>query len=331
MSEQTYPPQGVSQELDDIAKVANVLQSRDPVQTEPPKQQAQPQTPVEPEQPNGPATDELTPDDIPDDAPAQPVGDAFEIEIVHDGQQRKLNREDTIKYARQGFDYTQKTQDLATQRKQVESHLQQLAEVQQFVPHLLQEQAQVAALQQQLDQYKGVNWVAYAQQATPEQYAQARAQYDALKESYAQARETFGQKDAAVKQRIAQINAERLQQEDKKLPDLIPSWKDPQKRKAESEALSKHYETKYGIQPQELNQFLSTAMSVGVAYKAWKYDQLMEGKANKVNQLRTAPPVTVPGAKSTNTKQDKGNELMSRLRKTGSVEDAAALLANRWK
>lgn len=334
MTEQTHPAGGVSQEMDDVSRVSAFLsQSSDPAKQEaPPKQSTPEATAAQPaEVPDSPAqSDELSPDDIPDDsAPTQPVADAFEIEIVHDGQQRKLTREEAIKYARQGFDYTQKTQAVAEKDRQIANQLRALAEVEQAQPYLLQERAQVVALEQQLGQWQNFNWVKLATD-DPMGYPAARAQYDVLQQAYQQARGAFEHKEGQVKQRLSAIQHERVQAEYTRLPDLIPAWKDPAKREAGETELAKHYEATYGIPVAELAQSLNgSALAMSVAYKAMKYDQLLKNKASKDKQLRTAPPVTVPGAKSSNTKQDKERELFSKARKTGSLEDAAALLANR--
>ncbi len=327
------PFAGVTQEQADVARVSSFLsgQSKDQV---PPKEEPEKPAPTAeaapPEQPNSQAAEELTPDDleVEQGQTQQPEGEAFEI--VHNGQQIKLTREEAIKHAMQGFDYTQKTQEVANQKRQLENHLRGLAEIQQVQPLLMQERAQVAAIEQQLAQYNNFNWVQLAQQ-DPMAYPAQRAQYDVLVQAYQHARQAYDQKEGAVRQRVEQIQRERLASEDAKLPTLIPAWKDQAKRQAESQALTKHFETKYGVPPEELNATLNGALAVSVAYKAWKYDQLMEGKASKVNQLRTAPPVTMPGAKTTTTKADKDKDLSARLRKSGSLEDAAALLANRWK
>jgi hypothetical protein len=69
---------------------------------------------------------------------------------------------------------------------------------------------------------------------------------------------------------------------------------------------------------------------MSVAYKAMKYDQLVKSKADKSKTLRQAPPLTVPGASNPSAaKAGKAKELQTRLKKSGSMEDAVALLLNR--
>jgi hypothetical protein len=78
---------------------------------------------------------------------------------------------------------------------------------------------------------------------------------------------------------------------------------------------------------------MNSALEVGLAWKAMQYDRLVKGKADKVKQLRTMPPVTKPGATPSRdaVKTDKDNELRARLKKTGNLMDAAAVYLNRMK
>jgi hypothetical protein len=324
---ETPPETGVEQERSPFQRVEALLgQSPDPAPEQAPEEAA----PQEAKQPEGPATDELTPADLEDesDAVAQPAVDAFEI--VHNGAQVKLTREEAIAYARQGFDYTQKTQALAEKAKQLESQLRIVSEVEQAQPYLMQERAQVAAIEQQLARYQNFNWVQLATE-DPMGYPAQRAQYDVLLQAHQQATGQYKNKEAAVKQHLAQVVQQRMQVESARIPELIPEWKDPEKRNAGVQALAKHYESAYGIGFDELNSHMQGAISMAVAYKAMKYDQLVKAKGEKVKQLRTAPPVTIPGAKSGSAKADKDVELRGHLRKSGDARDAMAVLLNRMK
>ena len=323
---ETHPETGVEQPLDPFTRMENLLaQSEDPE-----SQEAQPETPSqEVEQPEGPATDEVTPDDLPAEPVEQPAVDAFEI--VHNGTQIKLTREEVIAHARQGFDYTQKTQAVAAKDRAVEAQLRVLSEVQQAQPYLMQERAQVAALEQQLGRYQNFNWVQLATE-DPMGYPAERAKYDVLLQAYQQTAGQYKQKESAVMQHLMTVKQQRLAQEQQRVPELIPEFKDPAKRQAGQQAIAKHFEATYGAAFDELDSRLTDAFSLMCAYKVMKYDQLVKGKAEKVKQLRTAPPVTVPGAASSGSaKADKDAALKQQLRKTGSAQDAMAVLLNRMK
>lgn len=327
MSEQTNPQGGVAQEpLSDEDRVNRILEQpkgqAEETETPPPEQSAE-------VQPEGQApAEEVTPDDIPDEQPvAQPAVDAFEI--VHNGQTHKLTREDTIKYAMQGFDYTQKTQAVAAKDRYVTEQLQRLSQVDQVAPQLQGQLAQVKAIEAQLAPYQSVNWVQEAAN-DPGRYAQLRAQYDVLRDAYGQAASQYTQAEQSARAQLRHIAQQRLQAEAQRLPELVPEWKDPQRMEADKAAISKHYTTTYGINEQELNAEANTAFKVAVLQKAMKYDQLVRSKADKSKTLRTAPPVTRPGAAQTPdaAKADQRKALTQNLRKSGDLKDAAALILN---
>lgn len=325
MNEQTNPDQGVAQ--DPVDRVAAIFdaQSPDPAPEDTPSQE----TTSEPEQEAQGQAVELTPDDIPaeEEAP-QPAADEFEI--VHSGQQHKLTRAETIKLAQQGFDYTQKTQQLAVHKQQVDQQIQRLAQIEQIAPQLQGQLAQVKALEAQLAPYQGVNWVQLAA-TDPNSYAQTRAQFDMLREAHGQAQQEFQRVSGAVRQEVEQIRQQRAAAEYGRLPDLIPEWKDRSKREAGEQQLAKHFADTYGLRPQDLSASLNgSALALAVAYKAMKYDQLVKSKADKSKTLRQAPPLTVPGAaQSTSAKADKAKQLRQNLKKQGSMDAAVEYLLNR--
>lgn len=323
--DQTNPETGVSEDHSVEHAVNRLVQSQDqaPEVTEQPQSSNPPETAEQAQ-----AKQEPTPEDIQDEV-EQPAIDAFEIEIVHDGQQHKLSREDAIKYAMQGFDYTQKTQEVAAQKRTVAQQLQALTQAQQVHPQLLQERAQVEGLRGQLEQFRNFNWIKLAQD-DPMGYPAVRAQYDVLAQAYQDASATYQQHEHAFKNHIGQVRQQQIQAEDARVPDFIPEWKDAQKRAAGEQQLAKHYEAQYGVSFEELSASLNgSALAMATAYKAMKYDQLLKSKSEKVKQLRTAPPVTVPGAKSGSVKSDQEKQLRDKLRRSGSMDDAAALLLNR--
>jgi hypothetical protein len=328
---ETNPQGGVTDGSVESA-VARLVQSDDNAPDEaqqaetPESQPGQPaEQPAEAQQPS----DELTPDDLESDQEpqAQPAVDAFEI--VHNGQQHKLTREETIRYAQQGFDYTQKTQQVAEQARLVQQRLQALAEVEQVQPQVMQHLAQVKALESQLAQYQNVDWVQVATD-DPVGYAPARARFDVLRNAYEQAVGQFQHMQGQVQQRKAQIQQQMLMEEAQRLPAFVPEWKDAAKLEAGKAEIRKYLEANQ-IPVEAAGRYLDSAFALATAYKAAKYDQLLKAKGEKSKQLRTAPPVTVPGAKTGSAKAEQEKQLRDKLKRTKSIDDAAALLLNRMR
>jgi len=329
MPSESNPQAGVPQEaLSDIERVSNFLSTQE--QSEP---QDTPEVPptaeVQPEQPEVQAeSEELTAEDVPSEQPEPEQSEADAFEIVHNGQQVKLSREETIKYAMQGFDYHRKTEAVAQKDRFIQQQLEALQQVDQVRPVLQQQEGEVNALAAQLAQYQGVNWVQLAND-DPIAYSQHRAKFDLIRDQYNDASQRYQHAYQQVQTRVQQVEQARRAAEIQRLPELVPEWKDQQKRLADEAEIVKHYQTKYGIPPDMLVANLKGAISQAVVYKAMKYDQLLASKAEKKNLLQSKPPVTVPGAKSSTAKQDKDQQLRDRLRKTGDTKDAVALILNR--
>lgn len=324
MSEQTHPEGGVAQELSSEQRVANLLtQPEGPADEVETKVQASPE---QQEQPESPATDETPVEAEQVEQPA--VEDAFEI--VHNGTQVKLTREEVIAHARQGFDYTQKTQKVAEQERFLQAKLQQLNEVDQVTPHLMQDLAQVKALEAQLNQYQKVDWVQLATD-DPMGYPAKRAQFDLLERAYFNARGQMEHRHRQVMEHRQAVTAELLLREEARLPEVVPEWKDEAKKAAGKQAVAK-YLTNNGIPPENAARYLDTAFALATAYKAARWDELQKATGDKAKQLRTAPPVTKPGAASNSSaKADKDQQLRQSLKKTGSAQDAMAVILNRLK
>ena len=329
MTEQTHPETGVSQEQDPISRMSNLLASQPegPAETE---DAPEPESSAEVEQPESPASDELTPDDLEvEQTPVEQL-EVETFEIVHNGAPVKLTREELIANARQGFDYTKKTQAVAEQERIVQARLQKVEEIEQISPHLLNDLAQVRSLEAQLGQYRNIDLVQLATD-DPMGYPKVQAQLHLLERAYQQAVNQYQQKDHAIKQHRSQLMADMLRQEESKLPEFVPEWKDESKRTAGKQEVAKYLQN-YGMPVENAGRYLDTAFALATVYKAAKYDQLVKAKGEKVKQLRTAPPVTKPGsASSGSAKADRAAEAMQRLRKTGSANDAMAAILNRLK
>lgn len=319
--DQTNPEAGVpSGELSVEQRLANLYGAQVPTAEPEPAPEA-----VEAPQSEGQA-DELTADDIPDegDPPAQP--ESAEFEIVHNGIQHKLDRAKTIELAQKGFDYTQKTQDLASKQKEVQAALQRAQELETLAPDITSELAQVKAAEKALEPWMKVNWIELATN-DPLEYPKYRAQFDQLREAYGMARGSFERKLGEFQQKKTEVAKSVLAQEMAKLREYIPAFSDPQKFESASKQI-KAYGLQDGYSPEELDA-ITDARMVRTLWKASQYDQLVKSKAEKVKQVRAAPPTAKPGAvgQTQSAEQQQTQKLRQSLKKSGDWRDAAALIA----
>lgn len=168
----------------------------------------------------------------------------------------------------------------------------------------------------------------------PQAYAHQMAIYEAATAQ----RNDLAQRAAQARQQAEQIEQQQVQAlsraEVQKIVEAIPDWTDATKRTtmlADFEATGRAL----GYD----DELLSQARAVDVIglkaatewrQKAEKYDALMAGKMEAVRSAKGKPKVSVPG-----TAQPKGSgraqglqDSLSRLRKSGSLNDAAAAFRN---
>ena len=334
MAEATPAAPGTEQAPKDImSRLAGFLDAEAPAAVETDDEDAGAAPAQAVQNPEGQASEgELTADDLPDETtPAEQQPGAVEMfEFVAAGEKLRLPRDEVIKLAQQGHDYVQKTMALAEQARTVQDRLARVSAIEQVHPQLKQAEAQVQALVAQLAPYQRVDWVAMATN-DPLEYNKVRASYDVLLQTYQGAAGQYQSMQRAIGEQKKALDTQALQIERQKLSERIPEWKDPEKFK-EGAGKLRDYLISEGATPDEVDG-LTSSMAVAIAYKAMRYDALLKAKAGKVKLLQTAPPVTRPGAGQSQAAAtaDKEAALRGRLKKTGDIKDAAALLMGRLK
>ena len=231
-------------------------------------------------------------------------------------------------YSRQS-DYTRKTQEVANDRKEMESLQQQYnSEVQQIQQERQQyAQALTNIIENQsgeLERYSNIDWNAL-RESDPIEYVTTREQYREAQErvqATGQERAKAYQSHQAQEQRAQQ---QMLKVERAKLIEAIPDWRDPEKQKELSSNLQS-YAKDQGFSAEELNSLIDHR-SILVLLKAQKYDQLNKSDI-KSKKLKNKPKVIRAGT-GTSTKgssKSKRTAQMKRLKGTGHIDDASALL-----
>lgn len=113
-----------------------------------------------------------------------------------------------------------------------------------------------------------------------------------------------------------------LVRESQRLTDLIPEWQDDARARADKAAIASSLHT-HGYSPQEINQ-LYDSRAVVLARKAMLYDRLMASRPEVDKRVADAPPFQRPGAGGPAGGR---TTALARLGRSGSVDDAAALIA----
>jgi hypothetical protein len=247
------------------------------------------------------------------------------LKLKHNGEEVDKTEEEVIALAQQGFDYTQKTQQLAEERRQIESQAQAIkANEQAFQQQvqlqtaLIQDIAEITAIDKQLAQYQNLDWNSLSNNDPVEaqklffSYNQLQTQRGQLANQLdGKHREITNQQTQAFQQVLAENRA--IVERD------IPNW-------AEVKPKLKQVGKEYGFSDQELSSIVD-ARQLKILHDAMKYRELQASKPGVQNKVSQAKPVVKPGAKDGKTDQtSKAKQVRDQLRKTGKSEYAQAAI-----
>jgi len=272
-------------------------------------------------------TDESEDSDQQEEQPQERLPESIKVKV--NGEEVEVTLDELARgYSRQS-DYSRKTQQLAEERKAFHAEAEAIRQERAQYATLLGALQQQLQAQQQLDQQPDWDRL-YDEdpiQATKleRQWRKAQEERHAKLTAIQAEQQRIGQ--AFEQQTTEQMKALLIQQA-QRLPEIIPEWKD-EKVATEGKKQLRSWLADQGLSDVEINS-LSKAEHVAILRKAMLYD-MGNRKAQssvKPQPVATRPvkpgsAVNVPGTKSvtdvTRAKQ--------RLAKTGTVNDAASVLA----
>lgn len=249
---------------------------------------------------------------------------AATIKLKWNGEEVEKPLEEVVELAQKGHDYTQKTQKLAEERKQVEDQAQAIKAQEQallkqaeFQQAFLKELATVKALDDQIEAYSKIDWQ-HLSDTDPVQAQKLFFTYSQLQNQKQQAIGELNKKhqeaEQAHRNRIAEIHARGAQE----LPKLIPNFNESVARDLQQFAQSLKSDIAQSLNPNDYK----------VLWMAQQYAKLQESKPQVANKVASKPPVVKPGAKDakaiakTNT-----DKIRQKFRESGGkMEHAASLL-----
>jgi len=248
-------------------------------------------------------------EDPTDEAEAKESDAMFEV----DGE--SLSAEELkLGYLRQS-DYTKKTQAVAEQRKAFEA---QTAEAEATMNALM------SAAGADLSRFQNVNWEQAAID-NPEQYKQAKAAYEQAQSTYNLIKAQADQFQTQQQQQTEAAQKEAAKESLTVLKTNIPNWNNDLYYKIGE------YAQGLGVSGEEFNK-VSDHRLITALWKAMQFDQAKQVTAKK--KAKSSPTKTLSGSKADSTKaveSESARKTRERLRKSGTVDDAAAALLNRMK
>ncbi len=240
-----------------------------------------------------------------------------------DGTEVEVPASELVKGYQRQQDYTQKTMALAEERKALTQEFEAARKERvEYLQGLAAIEQQLTALQPQRPDFDRL-FAENPVEAARVEY-EWRKYEDSMRAISAEKQKVSQLEEMAQAQHIAQLveqNRERL------LNERLPEWKDPAKAKRDRDAIRQTLVSE-GFTPEELDQLYDDRM-VKIAWKAAQYDQMQaQRKAIKPTPQKGPAPMRsssqnfAPRASVTDVTRAK-----QRLAKTGSLQDAAAVIA----
>jgi hypothetical protein len=255
-------------------------------------------------------------------AEAEPTEEAEETaDIEVDGETYAVPKKLEAAFLK-SKDYTQKTQELAEQRRVIEEREQFSERVEQARAAIFEKAVEVKAMEAQIKRFEAVDWNSLAEQGGPEYLRLDRA-YRELREQHSQARVDVQALVAKHEQESAQQRQQLSQRGNEELAKAIKGWSPEVGRKLmESTKV-------YGFTDAELSR-VNDPRYVRVLHDAHQWRELQKAKTGIVKKkVEQSKPITVKAARTTQNSQEASlyEADRARLKKTGNAKDAEAALA----
>jgi len=239
--------------------------------------------------------------------------------IKVDGEDVSVTLDD-LKRDYSGQQYIQKgMKQAAESRKQAEEAYNGLNQQREQLEQLMQQVQQQGVMTQPIPPAKALL------SNDPLGYIEADATYREDLVKFQHQQQQLGQQQQAMRQAQGQADKAHLQEQMTELTRAIPEFGDAVKAPKMKERLLKQGINE-GYSSDEMSSIIDHR-AMKVLHKAMLYDQMMEGTSTVESKLKKARPLMKAGAKKQpDSDSKKRGKQMSQLKRSGSVEDAAALL-----
>lgn len=264
---------------------------------------------------DGQTEDEEGEADAEEESDGDDDGDKPEQLVEIDGEQLTLE-EVKLGYLRQS-DYTRKTQAVAEQRKAAEEERQYFASSLNSI---------LTAVGADIQRFEGVDWERAAAE-NPDQYRQAKAAYEQSRQLFDGIRQQT--EDFVQRTKQAQESALKAQAKESVaiLKTAIPGWSNELYAQ-----IGEYAQKELGFEPGEFNN-IADHRAIRSIWKAMQYDRGRKVATEKT--VKVAPTRTLSDKKAAEAKivhnRKQNQKQRERLRSTGKIDDAVALLANRLR
>jgi len=239
------------------------------------------------------------------------------------GEEKEVTFDELVSGYQLGADYTKKTQELAENRKTVESEAKAIIEARQVRDTYAQ---RLQAVEQLLTMNDSPEDIASMKENDPIGYAVKVAEMTEKKEQLQAIRAEQGRIAQQQQADRSQAMQKQIAQESAKLAAVLPEFSD----KVKGEQLRseiRNYGKAVGFTDEELSQVYDSR-HVLVLHKAAMYDKLQKSKPGVQKKVANAPKMIKSGTKQTKNSNDIQRRQKQQLKGSGKVRDAAKLFEN---
>ena len=246
--------------------------------------------------------------------------ETFTVKV--DGVEQRVTLED-LKRGYSGQQYVQQgMQQVAEMRKQFE----------QIAGDFLNEREQAKAIFAQVQNLQipsaPVPPNVELAETDPFRYSAEKAKYDVAANEYQQKLAEIQQALEGNSQAEQQARNAYLQREMETLKQAIPDFADPEKAQNLRNNMFKVSQETYGFDPQEIAAITDSRV-LRVLHDAIQFRAAQGGKEQAIKKAKAKPKRTVkPGAKKTASNRDSQRQARSKLKRSGSIQDAMSLILN---
>jgi len=257
------------------------------------------------------------------DADADEDGEDERFVVKVDGQEMEVGLTDLIKSYQTQKTVTKRFNELAEQRKAVESEQKQAQTERQAYTTLLGKVVEFIEAQAPSD-----DDIMAAMGRDPVEGFRLNTVRAAILKEATQFKDAYDQMTQSSRETAqARLKAEQ-EAAIKKLPELIPEWKADATRWAREASAVGHYLVQSGGFTSEELPLITDPRAMVIARKAWLYDRLMASKKDKLKPKSKPQRVLRSGAKTNTTVRQarRAEQIRERARASGDVRDVAALI-----
>ena len=263
---------------------------------------------------------EDTEDDAEDDEDTDDAAPAVH-KIKVDGEEIEVSLEEALAGYQRQQAFTKRTQALAEQRREVEAERATVTQKQQeYLDRLdVVTKALKGGDEPNWEKLKSGDRVAYAEQRAA--WQDRADQLGAIETEQKRVRDELRANYKAERDRMISQEAERLE-------SAIPEWAaDPEVARSDKQRLAQFAQTTYGFTPQDLEQVVDHRVILLLRDAMQSHDMKAKGaKAKDALRGSRKRSMTLTPGKAGEKRQSKGkNPARTRLRQSGSVDDAAAV------